>query len=176
MWLDLTSLIPLPVISLVALPWFTNFSTSLNLLFFYMTWSILVLSYPSTQVEIIGTLLFRTIFFLLPAVFFLGLDLLLPSLSENFKANGKAALPGNLGGRRLARVVGVSVFNLLLGVGLHAGIELLLIKVLRRKSLIKVTTTIPLPWSILIDVLWAMGTRGVGVPLSTQTPQFTNKP
>ncbi|MBE7180019.1 MAG: hypothetical protein INR71_02230, partial [Terriglobus roseus] len=170
MWLDLTSLIPLPVISLVALPWFTNFSTSLNLLFFYMTWSILVLSYPSTQVEIIGTILFRAIFFLLPATFFLALDLLLPSLSRNLKATGDDALPGALGGRRLARIVGWSVFNLLLGVGLHAAIELVLIKAFRHKSLIKVTTTIPFPWSIFVDVLWAIGVRGVRTFLRSPAP------
>ncbi|KAF2103177.1 hypothetical protein NA57DRAFT_52707 [Rhizodiscina lignyota] len=158
MFLD--AFISLPILSFFALPWLSSYSTSLNLLFFYMTWSILVLSYPPLKVEIIGTLMSRTVFYLAPALFFLLIDALIPSVAVNLKAHGEVSLPGRLGGKRLAKVVGVSLLNLSLGIALQAGVELVL-KAFHIRSALKITTSLPLPWTMFMDIVWALGIRGI---------------
>lgn len=156
----LEAFISLPLLSLFALPWLTNFSTSLNLLFFYMTWSILVLSYSPLQVELIGTSMARAVFFLAPNLLFLVIDTLLPTVAVNLKAQGENSLPGRLGASKVAKVAGLSIFNVLLGIALQGGIELAL-KALQIRSALRITTTLPMPWNIFIDVMWAFALRGV---------------
>lgn len=108
--------------------------------------------------ELVGTLGIRAIFFLAPSIIFLFFDTLLPSLAVNIKRQEDSALAirtasGNLkkkGGRapEWYTVVGLSTFNVLLGVGIQAGIEFLLTEVLNVRSALQVTTTLPMPWTI----------------------------
>ena len=158
MFLD--AFISLPLLSFFALPWLSSYSTSLNLLFFYMTWSILVLSYPPLKVELIGTCMSRIVFYILPGTLFLLFDTLVPSLAVNTKAHGEDALPGKMGGQKLAKVVGVSFFNLTLGIALQGAVELVL-KALHFRSALKITTSLPMPWTMFIDLVWALAIRGV---------------
>ncbi|TVY26846.1 hypothetical protein LHYA1_G004440 [Lachnellula hyalina] len=147
-----------------------TYSTSLNLLFFYMTWSTMVLSFPPLQVEIVGTLAIRAIFFLLPSLLFLLFDSLLPSVIVNIKTQGEAALPTRSGGSRGSRkggrppwyfVIGVSLLNILLSVALQVGIELLFTQVLHIRSALQVTTTLPMPWSIAKYVIRSLFLREI---------------
>ena len=158
MFLD--AFISLPLLSFFALPWLSSYSTSLNLLFFYMTWSVLVLSYPPLKFEIISTLMSRTVFYLVPGALSLLFDTLLPSLAVSMKAHGDASSPMQYGGQKLARIVGVSMFNLTLGIALQAAVELVL-KALHIRSALKITTTLPMPWTMFIDLVWALAIRGV---------------
>src|ERR1700761_9551213 len=50
------AIVGLPVLSFLLIPTMSSYSTSLNILFFYLTWSTLVLSHPPLKVEIIATL------------------------------------------------------------------------------------------------------------------------
>jgi len=50
------------------------------------------------------------------------------------------------------QVVGLSVFNILLAVGLQAGVELLFTEVFGIRSALKIATTLPMPWSIFKDL------------------------
>lgn len=149
----------LPVMGYFLMPSLTSYSTSLNLLFFYMTWSTLVLSQPPLKVEIVGTLAIRILFFLLPSLLFLIFDSTIPSVAVNFKTQGTQALPTRRGSksRKSGRsqwyhVIGLSLFNACLGVGIQSGVELLFTEVIGIRSALKVTTTLPMPWSILKGV------------------------
>ncbi|KAI9841324.1 MAG: hypothetical protein M1838_003619 [Thelocarpon superellum] len=160
----------LPVLSYLFLPGVTTYSTSLNLLFFYMTWTTLVLSQPALRIEVLGTLAIRLLFFIAPSLFFLLFDSLLPSVAVSLKTQGAAALPtrtldpARRGGDSAARhsrrkpnawlaPVGLALANLLLGVALQAGVEALCTHVLHVRSALKVTSTLPSPWRMAKDLL-----------------------
>ena len=138
-----------------------------------MTWSTLVLSQPPLRVEIVGTLAVRLVFFVAPSALFLLFDTLLPSLSVGIKRQGAPALPTRTGGVTGARrgdgrpqwyqTIALSVFNILLGIAIQAGIEVLFTDVLQIRSALKVTTTLPMPWSIAKDLLRALLIREVSL-------------
>lgn len=167
------ALLSLPVLSYFVLPSFGTCATSLNVMFFYMTWSTLVLSNSPLQVEIIGTLAAHTLFFLLPATFFLLLDTVIPSLVVDYKAQGTAGLPTRAGGVNGGRkrkgtplwwqIVGLSLLNIAISVGFQAGIELLLTEVLHVRSGLKITTSFPMPWTMARDVMRALAIREVSI-------------
>lgn len=148
----------LPIVGYFLLPAFGSYSTSLNLLFFYMTWSTLVLSHSPLKVEIIGSLAVRVVFFLIPSLLFLVFDSILPTLSVNIKLQEADGLPTRTGGLKVARigkgppqwysVLGLSIFNICMGIAIQAGVEILFTEVLQIRSALKVTTTLPMPWSI----------------------------
>ncbi|CAI6276700.1 unnamed protein product [Periconia digitata] len=126
--MSLTSLLApftLPLASLFAIPFLSSTSTSLNLLFFSLTWTTLALSYSPLQLEFFAPLFLRTVLYLLPAALFLLLDLAVPSLMVEFKAQREWGLPGRQkgGARKVRRVVAWSVLNVVLAVGLQAGVE-----------------------------------------------------
>ncbi|KAF2717716.1 hypothetical protein K431DRAFT_232509 [Polychaeton citri CBS 116435] len=153
--------LPLPLLSFLALPVFGGTSTSINLVLFYLTWSALVLSQGQFSIEIWGSLAIRLLFYLLPALGLLAFDCAAPTAARALKAERSRALPQNLGRDRLLRVAGVASFNVLLGVLVQALLELLATSVLHTRSILKVTTTVPLPWSIGKDILKGLLFRGV---------------
>jgi hypothetical protein len=138
----------------------TSYSTSLNLLFFYITWSTLVLSHPPLRVEIVGTLAIRTLFYTAPSLSFLLFDALLPSASASLKALGGTALPLPLRNTysrahtlRLAKILAWSLLNTLLGLVLQCATELLFTRIFSIRSALRVTTTLPTPFAIAKDLL-----------------------
>ncbi|OBT72426.1 hypothetical protein VF21_08201 [Pseudogymnoascus sp. 05NY08] len=165
------ALLSLPAVGYLLLPTLGTYSTSLNLLFFYMTWSTLVLTQSQLRVEVIGTLAVRALFFILPAAFFLLFDTIIPSLAVGLKIQGAPALPTRTGGVQGAKkskgtppwwqVIGVSLFNILLSVGIQVAVEFLFTEVFHMRSAMKITTTLPMPWSIAKDVLRGLVIREV---------------
>ena len=132
------------------------------------TWSTLVLSHSPLKVEVLGTLGIRAIFFLVPSLLFLLFDTIIPSLAVGIKTQGEAALPTRtLRGRRRKgipkwyTVVGLSLFNICFTTAIQAGIELLFTEVLNIRSVLKVTTTLPMPWSIAKDCIKGLLLREV---------------
>lgn len=156
------ALFSLPALSFLIIPTFSSYSTSLNLLFFYLTWSTLVLSHPPLKVEILGTLAVRVLFYILPSTLFLFFDGVLPSAAVGLKAQGDVALPSSGGKGRWWKVASVSVGNVLLSVAVQAGVEALFTEVLHIRSALKVTTTLPMPWGIAKDLLRGLLLREVG--------------
>ncbi|KAI9851990.1 MAG: hypothetical protein M1824_002206 [Vezdaea acicularis] len=159
------ALISLPVLSWLVIPSFGAYSTSLNLLFFYMTWATLVLSHPPLRVELVGCLAIRLLFYVVPSTLFFLFDCLIPSLSVSIKIQGPAALPVPPARRRRVRsvraprssylwaqVLGLSLANIVFGLALQAGVELLFTDVFRIRSALKVTTSLPFPWAIAKDI------------------------
>ncbi|KAI9699014.1 MAG: hypothetical protein M1836_003203 [Candelina mexicana] len=156
------ALASLPLLSFLLIPSMGSYSTSLNLLFFYMTWSTLILSHEPLYVEVIGTLAIRFLFFVLPSTLFLAFDSAIPSLAANLKAQGDVALPTRKRGSRIYTVVGISALNLVLGVALQAAVETLFTQVIGIRSALKVTTTLPTPWGIAMSLLKGFVLREVG--------------
>lgn len=153
--------LPLPFLSFLALPFFSGTSTTVNLVFFYLTWSALVLSHDQLTIELYGTLATRLFCFVLPALGFLAFDCFAPSLSKGMKNRGARQLPLKLGRNKLLEVVGVALANVSLALALQAALELLVTEVFHLRSILRVTTTIPLPWNILKDVAKGLVVRGV---------------
>ncbi|TKA32192.1 hypothetical protein B0A49_13471, partial [Cryomyces minteri] len=82
----MSSFVSLPLLSFLALPALTSPSTSLNILFFYVIWTTLVLSHSPLNVEVYGSLAIRAIFYILPSLLFLAFDTAFPSLAVGVKA------------------------------------------------------------------------------------------
>lgn len=148
------ALLSLPMLSFLLIPTMSSYSTSLNLLFFYITWSTLVLSNPPLRVEIVGSLAVRILFYVLPSTFFFLFDSLLPSAAVGLKAQGESGLPMRKGiRRRELKILGWSFFNLLCSVIVQSLVEVLFTRILKIRSALKVTTTLPMPWSIFKDLV-----------------------
>ncbi|KAF3356170.1 hypothetical protein VdG1_06498 [Verticillium dahliae VDG1] len=140
-------LMSLPIISYFLAPSVTSWSTSLNLLFFYMTWTTLVLSHSALKIELVGTLGLRLVFWLLPSLVFLLFDTLIPTLAESLKYGGTSALPPT-DPVFLARTLGLSLVNLALAVGLEAGISIAWTTAFQT-PIFTTSTTLPFPWQLV---------------------------
>ncbi|KAI9691836.1 MAG: hypothetical protein M1822_007908 [Bathelium mastoideum] len=152
--------IPLPVLSFLAVPALSSYSTQLNILFFYMTWSTLLLSHSPLVVEFFGTFAIRTLFYTLPSLIFLAFDTAIPNVAVLIKAQGESGLPLRLGSRKLVLVIAVTLFNVALGVAAQTAIDLVLTYVLNVKSSLRITTTLPMPWGIIKDLLRGLVLKG----------------
>ncbi|KAK5661124.1 hypothetical protein OQA88_11014 [Cercophora sp. LCS_1] len=139
-------LLSLPIASYFFSSSLTSWSTSLNLLFFYMTWSTLVLSHSPLKIELLGTTGLRIVFWLIPSLFFLLVDILLPSLAESIKYNGTSALPPR-DPKALARLITLALLNLSLATLLEGALSLGTATVLGA-PVFRTATTLPLPWQM----------------------------
>lgn len=161
----LDAFLSIPALSFLIIPTFSSYSTSLNLLFFYLTWSTLILSHSPLKVEIFGTFAIRILFYILPSLTFLAFDSAAPRVAAGIKEHGENALPlsdqplGKKG--RWWKVTLVSTGNVLFGVALQTGIELLFTQIFHVRSAIKITTSIPLPWSMALDLIKGLLLREV---------------
>ncbi|KAJ4381949.1 hypothetical protein N0V85_008633, partial [Neurospora sp. IMI 360204] len=142
----MASLLNLPFVSYFLPSSMTAWSTSLNLLFFYMTWTTLVLSQSPFKLEILGTLAIRLIFWLLPSLVFLLFDTLCPGISVSLKYKGAVDLQDRHV-RTHARLLGLGVFNLLTSTAVQALISFG-VSTLIKAPVYRTTTTLPLPWQM----------------------------
>lgn len=104
-------------------------------------------------------------FFVLPSLGFFLFDCALPSLAVRIKEHGDGALPlsDEHGGKtgRWWKVVLASIGNVLLGIMLQGVIEYILTEALHVRSALKVTTAIPMPWDIALDLIRGLLLREV---------------
>ena len=171
----LDAFLSIPALSFLIIPTFSSYSTSLNLLFFYLTWSTLILSNSPLKIEFVGTLAIRLLFYVLPSLGFLAFDSFAPKFAAGIKEHGETALPLSGGPHKRARwwkIAAVSVGNVLLGVLLQTGIELLFTQILHIRSALKITTSIPLPWSIALDLVKGLLLREVRYPARNFRPSY----
>jgi hypothetical protein len=158
------ALFSIPILSFLLIPAMSSYATSLNLLFFYLTWATLVLSHPPLKVEMVATAAVRILFYLVPSVLFFLFDILMPSAAIVLKAQGDIGLPpGKKGksGKKEAKVAGWALLNLVLSVVAQGLVEYTLTKVIGVKSALKVSTKLPMPWNIAKDLLRGMLAREV---------------
>jgi len=172
--------ISLPLASLFAIPMLSSWSTSVNLVFFSLTWTTLAMSYSPLQLELFGPLFLRTMLYLLPSALFLLIDTAVPSLMVELKAQRDMGLAARQKGgtAKLRRVVGWSIFNVLLAVGLQAGTEWLVTDVFKMRSLLLIKGSrwsfnhLPNPWSLFKHAVIGVLSRNVSQPSSpsSQSP------
>lgn len=152
-------LFSLPIFSYFFSSSLTPWSTSLNLLFFYMTWSTLVRSYSPLRIELIGITAIRLVLWLIPSLISLLFDTLLPSLSETIKhRRGTAIPPRNLSA--LSRTLGLALFNTLLLTGLEASLSHL-ISLGLHTPVFPTSATLPFPWQVVKQLLVLFTAREV---------------
>ncbi|KAI5868274.1 hypothetical protein GGS23DRAFT_20242 [Durotheca rogersii] len=152
-------ILSVPIISYFGGPMLSSWSGSMNLLFFYMTWTTLVLSHPAWKIELVGTVAVRIVFWLAPSLAFLLFDTLIPSLAEPIKLYGSASLPRRNAASLLRQLL-LAIFNLALTTAVQAGISFGATTVLRH-PLFRASTRLPLPWQILKHILMLYTAREV---------------
>ncbi|KAK0715462.1 hypothetical protein B0H67DRAFT_490320 [Lasiosphaeris hirsuta] len=152
-------LLSLPIASYFFSTSLTSWSTSMNLLFFYMTWSTLILSHSPLKIELIGTTALRVVFWLVPSLLFLLFDTLVPSLAENIKYNGASSLPPRDAGS-LLRLLGLAILNLAIETAVEAGVSLGLASLLGA-PVFRTSTTLPLPWQMAKHIALLFAAREV---------------
>lgn len=154
--------LPLPFLSFLAVPFFSGTSTTLTLGFFYLTWTAFVLSHSQLAVEFYGTFFVRLLCFLLPAVTSAVIDSGAPRMTAGLKNRGAKHLPlVQLRRNQLLEIGGYAVFNVALSVLLEIVLEFLATEILHMRSILKVTSFVPLPWTILKDIAIGFVLRGV---------------
>ncbi|KAF4860302.1 hypothetical protein CGCSCA1_v015085 [Colletotrichum siamense] len=152
-------LLSLPIVSYFLAPAMTSWTTSLNLLFFYMTWTTLVLSHGPLKIELLGTLALRVFLWLFPSLLFLLFDTLLPSLSESIKTAGAAALPPT-NGPFLLKTLLLALVNLVLAAGLEGGVSLAWASYFH-EPLFRASTALPLPFQLVKHIALLIAAREV---------------
>ncbi|KAK2731478.1 sterol desaturase family [Colletotrichum kahawae] len=152
-------LLSLPIVSYFLAPAMTSWTTSLNLLFFYMTWTTLVLSHGPLKIELLGTLALRVFLWLFPSLLFLLFDTLLPSLSESIKTAGAAALPPS-NGPFLLKTLLLALVNLVLAAGLEGGVSLAWASYFH-EPLFRASTALPLPFQLVKHIALLIAAREV---------------
>jgi hypothetical protein len=158
-----------PLASLLAIPMLSSWSTSLNLVFLSLAWTTLAASYSPLQLELFAPLAARLFLYILPSTIFLLFDIAVPSLSTEFKSQGNLGIATNQKGgtRKLRRVVGWSVLNVLLAVGVQASVEWLVTDVLQMRSLLQIKGSkwtlnhLPHPWTMAKHAVMAFLARNV---------------
>src|SRR5579871_2951914 len=60
-------------------------ASSLNVLFFYLTWTTLIMSLPPLHIELVGSFAIRVIFYWIPTLLFTAFDNIMPQLSSDLK-------------------------------------------------------------------------------------------
>ncbi|KOS22418.1 Methylsterol monooxygenase 1-1 [Escovopsis weberi] len=152
-------LLSIPVLSYFLSPSAAPWSTSLNLIFFYMTWSTLILSHSPLAVHLFGILGIRLVFYLIPSLLTLLFDVSVPTLAEGLKHGGRSALPPR-NARALSRLLALVLLNLALTTAVESGLSFAYLAALGHTEF-KTTTTLPLPWQIFKHAVILMTARGI---------------
>lgn len=158
-------LLSVPLISTLFTP---SWSMSLNILFFYATWSALVLTHDATTIHAAALVAIRTFLWLAPSLLFVAFDSAVPSLAASIKFAGAAGLPswtrrgsgGRKGWIRAAKLVGLAVFNALLLTAAEAGVSYAFF-FFSGRPLFRTSTTLPLPWGIFKHIAILFSAREV---------------
>lgn len=153
-------LLSIPLLSYVLFPTKgASVSTSVNLIFIYMTWSSLVFSHHPLEIHLSGLLVLRVIFWLIPSLVFLLFDIGVPSLAEGLKHGGRSSLPPR-NVRKLAKLLGLAVLNIFLCMAVEAIVTMAYTLIFKR-HIFKMTSTLPLPWTITKHCTFILMTREV---------------
>ena len=145
-------LLSIPLISTLLTP---SWSTSINILFFYATWSTLVLTHDAPTIHALALLALRLALWLAPSLLFLAFDTLLPSLAEGIKLAGAWPMP-----RRPLRLVGLAVFNMLLVTAVEGALSYGFTYA-TGQPLFRTSTTLPLPWQLFKHILILLTAREI---------------
>ena len=149
-------ILSIPIVSYLTASSATSLSTSMNLLFFYMTWTTLLFSHPPLQIHLSGVLVTRVIFWLLPSLVFLLFDTLLPSVAAPIKHGGQRSLPPR--NRLLGRQLLLALLNLAVLIGVEGCVSSLYL-ILTKRTVFRMSTALPFPWTVFKHVFVVLTAR-----------------
>ncbi|UNI23738.1 hypothetical protein JDV02_009540 [Purpureocillium takamizusanense] len=152
-------LISLPILSYFLSPHVASWSTSINIIFFYMTWTTLIITHPPVNVHIAGILVIRVFFWLVPSLLTLAFDTALPGLAASLKHGGAASLPPRHS-RFLAQQLAVALGNLILAVAFEGFLAKAYLGFFGRTD-IKTTTTLPMPMTVFTHLIVLYAAREI---------------
>jgi sterol desaturase/sphingolipid hydroxylase (fatty acid hydroxylase superfamily) len=128
----------------------TYFASSLNVLFFYLTWSMLIMSHSPLEIEVVGSIAVRLIFYWIPALMFTLFELGMPGMSRDLKTRrGKKVAGDVMFSVGLYSLLNQGIATAIQGL-VHAAFAYLLTP---KYSLFNIGTTLPMPWNIIKDTL-----------------------
>ncbi|KAJ6445319.1 sterol desaturase family protein [Purpureocillium lavendulum] len=152
-------LLSLPILSYFLSPHVASWSTSLNIIFFYMTWTTLVISHPPVNVHIAGILVIRVLFWLVPSLATLAFDLSLPGVAAGLKLGGRASLPPR-NTRFIAKQLGVALANLVLATFFEGLAAKAYFAVFKRTDVVT-STTLPMPMKVFRHLVMLYAAREI---------------
>jgi hypothetical protein len=133
-------------------------ASSLNLLFFYLTWTTLVMSTPPLHIEILGSFAMRVIFYWIPTLLFTLFEVVMPGLSGDLKIRGGPRIRG----KELFWIGLNGLMNQLLATAIQGAVQFTYARLLMRKvPVFNIGTTLPMPWHIVTDILSILAIREV---------------
>ncbi|PYH95931.1 hypothetical protein BO71DRAFT_350182 [Aspergillus ellipticus CBS 707.79] len=160
-----SSIFAIPFFAIFVLPLIGSYGASFNLVFFYMTWTILIYSHSAFKIELGSTLTVRFFFYVIPSIVFFLFDIFMPSGSVMLKAQGEFGLPAKSKRSKIRRkefkVAGWSLLNLVSGLALQALIEITRTSYFRCQSTMRLEFLVPMPWEIAVDLLLVIIAREV---------------
>ena len=131
-------------------------ASSLNLLFFYLTWATLVMSQTPLRIELLGSCAMRVIFYWIPTLLFTAFDGLMPGLSSDLKLRRG---PRPTGTEQLGIAIN-ALINQLISAFIQGLVLFVRSHILMRKTpIFNIGTTLPLPWNMIIDILFILASR-----------------
>ena len=133
-------------------------ASSLNLLFFYLTWTTLVMSQPPIRVELLGSFAMRVIFYWIPTLLFTAFDGLMPGVSCSLKIRRGRYVPW-----KDVFWVGMNgLMNQIIATAIQGLVQFTYAQLLMKKSpVFNIGTTLPMPWNIVKDIFVVLCAREV---------------
>lgn len=154
--------LPLDILSLIIVPSAVSYATSANLLFFYVNWVSLIFSHSPLRLEIVGTLVVKCLFYIIPSWFLWMVDLLLVQQRvEDDDGTGKKKKKKERTMWERLKVAIWSTLNVILGLIIQVMLELVISKILKWDRLIRTTIMLPLPLDIAFSIVKAVLLREV---------------
>ncbi|XWW96205.1 hypothetical protein V2A60_004178 [Cordyceps javanica] len=142
-----------------------SWSTTLNLVFFHVLWTTLVLSHPPLRVHLVGVLAVRLLLWLVPSLLTLLFDVALPSLAGPLKhgtgtgTGGQRLLLPPRDGRALGKTLLLALGNAALLLVVEGACSWLHALAFHGQPEFAVTTTLPLPWEAARQVALLLAAR-----------------
>jgi Fatty acid hydroxylase superfamily len=136
----------------------TYVASSLNLLFFYLTWATLIMTQPPLRIELLGSFAMRILFYWIPTILFTAFEGLMPGLSSDLKIRSGPSV----GGKDKFWIALNGLMNQVIATVIQGLIQFSYSKLLMQKSSVfDIGTTLPLPWNIATDILLLLSVREV---------------
>ncbi|KAF4446807.1 hypothetical protein F53441_9588 [Fusarium austroafricanum] len=149
----------LPILTYLLSPAAASWSTSLNIFFFYLQWTALIMSHSALKIRLLGTLAIRVLLYLIPSLLTLLFDTGVPSVAESVKLGGRASLPPR-DRRLIVRQIGLVLLNMLLLTGLE-GASYLGFQFVLGQDDFSTTSLWPLPWALAKHIMLMLAVREV---------------
>ncbi|KAI5294417.1 hypothetical protein KEM52_004066 [Ascosphaera acerosa] len=165
--------LPLDLLSLVLVPSAVSYTTSANLLFFYVNWVSLIFTHPPLRLEIVGTLLVKVALYLVPSWLFWVLAVLrfhvlgggdeaqIKGIGAGATEQSKAPSQqhGEKQARPRTRLALVGSANVLVGLMVQTVLGIVMGHGLQWERRIRTSIMLPLPWEIATGLLKALALR-----------------